>query len=233
MAGPRRSLASSSPPSVGHSTLSSVSHPRIVSKLALDGRAKNNGATLKLFLKVRVRRPLSLILSFNSLLFLLILLPRAHQYRSSRVSSSLCTSHPSHSLSDKSLKIVNSIVHPMDSNGTPYAFSSPTLLQASHSLGLQPRSSRSYVTLFPDLPADHPLDPTLTGHISVVDYQVSYVLPKEFPPHILIGERPAPSHSRVASLDRYSLFFLAAIDVVLPFQSVPPFAPYVVCHSSL
>lgn len=131
-------------------------------------------------------------------------------------------------IADESLKIVNSIVHPLDPHGVPYAFSSSILLQASRSLGLANRSSKSYVSLFPDYHPEHPLDHNLTGHISVVDYQVSYILPREFPPHVTIGERQPPTPSRLGALDRNSLYFMAAIDIVLPFQSVPPFAPYVV-----
>src|ERR1700761_3098895 len=93
---------------------------------------------------------------------------------------------------EDSLKIVDSAVQPLDAHSVPYSFSSSMLLQASRSLNLPQRSSKSYVSLFPHLHPDQPLDARLTGHISVVDYQVSYILPREFPPVVASAERPAP-----------------------------------------
>lgn len=130
---------------------------------------------------------------------------------------------------EDSLKIVDSAVHPLDAYSVPYSFSSSMLLQASRSLNLPQRSSKSYVSLFPHIPPDQALDARLTGHISVVDYQVSYILPREFPPVAVSTERPALGRAG-ALQDKNQLSFMAAIDLVLPFHSAPPYAPYMVRH---
>jgi hypothetical protein len=70
------------------------------------------------------------------------------------------------------------------------------------------------------------LNERLTGHISVVDFQVTYVLPKEFPQISGSQDRPFTPNSRSNSI----LNFMAALEVVLPFRSVPPLSPFTVCY---
>ncbi|EIN07094.1 hypothetical protein PUNSTDRAFT_144651 [Punctularia strigosozonata HHB-11173 SS5] len=115
---------------------------------------------------------------------------------------------------EENLKILNSQVHPLDSNSAPYDFTSstsPLLHNAARALGLPRRTQESYLSLFghqsssriPHLmsPAmsrasssssasgvnSAPLDDRYTGIVTVIGYYVTYVLPKEFPPRYLNG----------------------------------------------
>ena len=127
-----------------------------------------------------------------------------------------------------SLKIIDTAVHPLDDHNVPYSFSSSTLLQASRALGLPSRSSKSYLTLFDNRILVRKLDERLTGHISVVDHQVSFILPREFPLDY-IDKVVSDSPSSSKPIDKRVLHFMAVIDILLPFQSIPPRAPYTVC----
>lgn len=154
------------------------------------------------------------------------------------------------------MKILTSQVHPIDHNSAPYNFSStvsPLLHNAARALNLPARSSQSYLSAFgqsssaismsrqssssstntnPSSPA--PLDDRYTGHILVSGYNVSFVLPKEFPSRSRIptygGEESTPiSYKRRSSIsDKNNVQFMAAIEMWVPLVSRPPRAPYLV-----
>lgn len=165
-------------------------------------------------------------------------------------------------LTEENVKILASQVHPIDNNSVPYNFSSttsPLLHNAARALNLPARSSKSYLQLF-GLPsyssstgashstASQPngihahkhtqtLDDKYTGHILVSGYNVSYVLPKEFPPRF---KDDAPSNTGTGSFrrrssisDKGNMHFVAAIELWVPYLSKPPRAPYLVSPSFL
>jgi hypothetical protein len=157
---------------------------------------------------------------------------------------------------EENLKILNSLVHPLDSTSAPYNFSSkssPLLHNAARALNLPQRLSQSYLSLFPISYSQHPsyignisrtssngihpplLDEKYTGHILVSGYNVSYVLPKEFPPSAETSSVGASGTSfssmprrRNSVSDRSAYQFMAAIDMLVPLRMKPPRAPYLV-----
>ena len=120
---------------------------------------------------------------------------------------------------------MDSQVHPLDSNSTPYNFSSttsPLLHKAARALNLPARSPHSYVSLASSSSSSESLPPVeekYTGQILVSSYHVSYILPREFP------RREADTRSKRQSIVAH---FMAAIDIWAPFISQPPHAPYLV-----
>jgi len=152
--------------------------------------------------------------------------------------------------------MLGSEVHPIDNNSVPYNFSSstsPLLNNTARALNLSARSQKSYLSVF-GLPASSasvmspsrasssststshgtsvpPLDDKYTGHILVSGYNISYVLPKEFPPRF--GEDSAIRFStakmrRGSVGERNNMNFMAGIDLWVPYVSRPPKAPYLV-----
>ncbi|KZT27342.1 hypothetical protein NEOLEDRAFT_1060833, partial [Neolentinus lepideus HHB14362 ss-1] len=204
----------------------------IVTRLALEGKAKHgyDGAGIKMYLKLTVPRD-------------------------SVTPGSTIPLFP-----EENIKIVNSQVHPIDNNSVPYNFSSttcPLLHSAARALNLPARSSQSYMSLLglstPSTPipgsssrrSSHnahipPLDERYTGQILVSGYQVSYVLPREFPPssrltgmdehesRIPMSRTPGSTHrSRRGSVsDKNVIQFMAAIDMWVPLLTKPPRAPF-------
>jgi hypothetical protein len=86
-----------------------------------------------------------------------------------------------------------------------------------------------------------PLDDKYTGHILVSGYNVSYVLPKEFPrfkgSSLTDNEEDGSIHGnqmtsykirRSSVGDKNAIQFMAAIDMWVPYISRPPRAPYLV-----
>ena len=119
---------------------------------------------------------------------------------------------------------MDSQVHPLDANSTPYNFSSttsPLLHKAARALNLPARSPHSYMpsTASSSSESIPPLDEKYTGQILVSSYHVSYILPKEFP------RKESDSRSRRPTTIAQ---FMAAIDIWAPFISQPPHAPYLV-----
>ncbi|KZT02313.1 uncharacterized protein LAESUDRAFT_730297 [Laetiporus sulphureus 93-53] len=194
-----RTTNSTSPP---HSTASYVTGGQqrlnVVTRLAIEGKSKKgwDGASIKMYLKISL--PLDNITPGATI----ALFP------------------------EENLKILDSQVHPLDSNSVPYNFSSatsPLLHKAARALNLAARLSTPYVPPSASesmsgssagLPS---LDGSYTGHILVSGYQVSYVLPKEFP------RRDADNRGRRGA---NMMHFMAAIDIWVPFLSRPPHAPY-------
>ena len=123
---------------------------------------------------------------------------------------------------------MDSQVHPLDSNSTPYNFSSttsPLLHKAARALNLPARSTQSYVSMASSSTSSEllpPLDEKYTGQILVSSYHVSYILPKEFP------RREADSRSKRFTSVAH---FMAALDLWAPFISQPPHAPYLVSRT--
>jgi hypothetical protein len=156
------------------------------------------------------------------------------------------------------VKIVESEVHPLDSSSVPYNFSSaasPLLHNAARALNLPARSPHSYLTLFdqrsnmssrfvssPSTSSDidvPPLEEKYTGHILVSGYQVSFVLPSEFPPLSNLGSRldnggdftplPAKLRSRRGSIsEKNVLLFMAGISMMVPYLTRPQRSPWLV-----
>lgn len=163
------------------------------------------------------------------------------------------------------MKILEAEVHPLDNSSVPYLFSSstsPLLHNAARVLNLPARSQQSYLSLFGQRPANSsrfsssssskdadipPLEEKYTGHILVSGYQVSFVLPKEFPPRSRMNgddaelrSRPnlnalvTPTRHRRGSIgDKNVIHFMAGISMIVPYISTPPRAPYLVSCSSI
>lgn len=146
-------------------------------------------------------------------------------------------------------------VHPLDIHSAPYNFSStsfPLLNNAARALHLPTLSQKSYLSVFgvptPASPAMHssrtssptahntpPLDEKYTGHIIVSGYNISYILPKEFPPRFHGGDSAlrvstfsATQMRRPSISERNNMHFMAAIELWVPYASRPPKAPFLV-----
>lgn len=163
---------------------------------------------------------------------------------------------------EENVKVLTSEVHPIDANSIPYAFSStssPSLHNAARALNLPERSTQSYLFLF-GIPATSSmvrasssssriptssnhnhnhgghtpkLDERYTGHIVVSGYNISYVLPKEFPEPSAVsltnGNGRSTPHRRGSVIEKgIQQHFMAAINLWIPFASRPPRAPYLV-----
>ena len=146
---------------------------------------------------------------------------------------------------------MTSQVHPIDNNSVPYNFSStasPLLHSAARALNLSARSSKSYLSLFA-LPTPFAsvmssnrstastnginvptLDDKYTGHILVSGYNVSYVLPKEFPPRFKDDSTSSMNalKRRPSISEKSHMHFMAVVELWVPYLSKPPRAPYLV-----
>lgn len=146
-------------------------------------------------------------------------------------------------------------VHPLDIHSAPYNFSStsfPLLNNAARALHLPALSQKSYLSVFgvstpvsspmhtsrTSSPTTHhtpPLDEKYTGHIIVSGYNISYILPKEFPPRFNGGDSAlrvstfsATRMRRPSVGERNNMYFMAAIELWIPYTSRPPKAPFLV-----
>ncbi|CCM03619.1 uncharacterized protein FIBRA_05763 [Fibroporia radiculosa] len=199
MAGSSRHARTASPPLTSTSysnALTAVQQKlNVVTRLAIEGKSKKgwDGAAIKMYLKISL--PLDNITPGATI----ALFP------------------------EENLKILDSQVHPLDNDSSPYNFSSansPLLHKAARALNLRPRLNASYVSTMDPVSSSvniPPLDDKYTGHVLVSGYHVSYVLPKEFP------RRESESHSRRGTS---MIHFMAAVDIWVPFVSRPPQAPY-------
>lgn len=154
---------------------------------------------------------------------------------------------------EENVKITSSQVHPIDRDSVPYNFSStscPLLHSAARALNLPARSSKSYLTLFSSLPTPtgpsaasssrmsspsngintKALDDKYTGHILVSGYNVSYVLPREFPPRFRdeFGSSTGALKRRASISEKNNMYFMAAVELWVPYLCKPPRAPYLV-----
>ncbi|EJD02185.1 uncharacterized protein FOMMEDRAFT_168705 [Fomitiporia mediterranea MF3/22] len=206
----------------------------IVSRLAIEGKVKQNaeGASIKLYLKITV--PID---SVNSGQIIPI-------------------------FAEENIKIRDYSVHPLDSDSVPYNFSStshPLLHNAARALNLPARSSKSYLSLFDTTPQNTPgrngsingsavptLEERFTGYFLISGYNVCYVLPKEFPAKYKIrggtdsesdvlsargmqrtsSYRSGSSGRRHSIGERNTMQFMAGMSLSVPFSSKPPKAPY-------
>lgn len=150
-------------------------------------------------------------------------------------------------------------VHPLDIHSAPYNFSStsfPLLNNAARALHLPALSQKSYLSVFgvptpasstghstrtsssatsSVLPNTPPLDEKYTGHIIVSGYNISYILPNDFPPRFNAGESTprvstfsATQMRRPSVSERNNMHFMAAIELWIPYTSRPPKAPFLV-----
>ncbi|KAK0196645.1 hypothetical protein F5146DRAFT_1012350 [Armillaria mellea] len=153
---------------------------------------------------------------------------------------------------EENIKIALSQVHPLDNNSVPYHFSSavsPMLNNAARALNLPARSSESFNEAFNLSPSliqaststastrpskanastsDVPgvVDERYTGKILVSGYNISYVLPKVFPQYSEPHSRISFGRRRGSVGDRNHVQFMAAIELMVPYVSRPPRAPY-------
>ncbi|KAI6036419.1 hypothetical protein BKA83DRAFT_4162552 [Pisolithus microcarpus] len=234
---PPRHTRPSSPPfsTTGSSQVTTTHQPKlnVVTRLAIEGKARqgHDGASVKMYLKVNT--PL-------------------HPFFVSCVS-------PGSTIplfAEENLKLLSAQVHPLDANSVPYNFSSsasPILNSASRALNLPARSPKSYLSLFgvsvsttsvhssrsssstSTGTASPPLDDRYTGHIIVSGYNISYILPKDFPPRFIGDESAlrvstfsAAKMRRGSVSERNNMHFMAAIDLFVPFTSRPPRAPFLI-----
>ena len=136
---------------------------------------------------------------------------------------------------EENLKILESYIHPLDHNNVPYKFTGDMLRRTARALSLPAPSTESYLSLFEGVRST--LSPSLTssekkkletkyvGSIGISQYQVCYVLPREFPPS---------TRSYDGSYGRRSiahgLQFMVAIELWAPMVVTPPHYPYTVCR---
>ncbi|KZT39277.1 hypothetical protein SISSUDRAFT_1061335 [Sistotremastrum suecicum HHB10207 ss-3] len=172
----------------------------IVSKLSLEGRMKGDGAVLKLYLKLSI--PLDAFV------------PRAHI----------------NLFPEEHLKVANALVHPLNpATSQPYHFTSPLLLSACRALNLPSRLPQSYLSEFSSRDPDEEISEDLTGSLSVIDGAVVYVLPSELPRHLYFDAPHSTKSNRKGAgnlIEKPIVHFVAALDLVLPLQAGPKFAPY-------
>ncbi|KAG2147247.1 hypothetical protein BD769DRAFT_724194 [Suillus cothurnatus] len=202
----------------------------VVTRLAIEGKAKQgqDGIAIKMYFKLSI--PMDAVSPGSTL----PLFPEGN------------------------LKMLGSEVHPTDSNSVPYNFSSttsPLLNNTARALNLPARSQKSYLSVF-GLPSSSasvmsstsrassststshtaipPLDDKYTGHILVSGYNISYVLPKEFPPRfgedsaIRVSTFSAAKMRRGSVGERNNMHFMAGLDLWVPYVCRPPKAPYLI-----
>ncbi|KAI6028572.1 hypothetical protein F5J12DRAFT_763443 [Pisolithus orientalis] len=232
-----RHTRASSPPlsTTGSSQVTTTHQPKlnVVTRLAIEGKARHgeDGASIRMYLKVNIPLCPSLWTSVSS-------------------GSTIPL------FAEENLKLLSAQVHPLDANSTPYNFSSsafPMLNNAARALNLPARSSKSYLSLFgvsvsttsvhssrsssstSTSTSSPPLDDRYTGHIIVSGYNISYILPKDFPPRF-VGDDSALRVSTFSAVkmrrgsvsERSNMHFMAAIDLFVPFTSRPPQAPFLI-----
>ncbi|KAF9246346.1 hypothetical protein BU15DRAFT_85132 [Melanogaster broomeanus] len=192
----------------------------VVTRLAIEGKAKqgHDGATIKMYLKLSI--PMDSVSPGSTV----PLFP------------------------EENLKLLSAHIHPIDVNSVPYNFSSatlPMLNNAARALNLPARSQKSYLSVFgiptPVSSTLHssrtssstasstvsnvpPLDEKYTGHIIISGYNISYILPKDFPPSF--GGRDIARRGSVS--ERNNMHFMAAIELWIPYVSRPQKAPYLI-----
>ncbi|KAL0946801.1 hypothetical protein HGRIS_012972 [Hohenbuehelia grisea] len=228
-----------SPPTSYASTISPNGHPKlnVVTKVAVEGKPSQDtdGASIRMYLKIAL--PLESISSGMTI----PLFP------------------------EENVKIMKSHIHPLTKDGAPFKFplEQCTLLhKAARALGLPNQSTDSYLSVFGPSPLaskpwassirssrassssqhpedEWPIDPKYTGDITVSNYQVSFVLPKEFPSlepsasiygdHDLSRSQTPYKRRRSSIGERHVLQFMAAIEMFIPYLSSPPRAPYLLC----
>lgn len=199
----------------------------VVTRLTIEGKAKQgqDGIAIKMYLKLSI--PMDAVSPGSTL----PLFPEGN------------------------LKMLSSEVHPTDSNSAPYNFSSttsPLLNNTARALNLPARSQKSYLSVF-GLPTSSmspasrassststshttipPLDDKYTGHILVSGYNISYVLPKEFPPRfgedsaIRVSAFSAAKMRRSSVGERNNMHFMAGLDLWVPYVCRPPKAPFLI-----
>ncbi|KAI6045608.1 hypothetical protein EDC04DRAFT_2877034 [Pisolithus marmoratus] len=227
-----RHTRASSPPlsTTGSSQITTTNQPKlnVVTRLAIEGKARqgHDGASVKMYLKLSI--PMDSVSPGSTIpLF-----------------------------AEENLKLLSAQVHPLDANSVPYNFSSsasPILNNAARALNLPARSSKSYLSLFgmsvstasvhsgrsssstSTGTASPPLDDRYTGHIIVSGYNISYILPKDFPPRFVgddsalrVSTFSAAKMRRGSVSERNNIHFMAAIDLFVPFTSRPPRAPFLI-----
>ncbi|KAG1756345.1 uncharacterized protein EDB91DRAFT_1041529 [Suillus paluster] len=232
-----RHLRTHSPPlsanASSHTFTATAQQPKlnVVTRLAIEGKAKQgqDGIAIKMYLKLSI--PMDAVSPGSTL----PLFPEGN------------------------LKMLGSEVHPIDSNSVPYNFSSttsPLLNNTARALNLPARSQKSYLSVFgmPNSSASAmaassrassststshttaipPLDDKYTGHILVSGYNISYVLPKEFPPRfgedsaIRVSTFSAAKMRRGSIGERNNMHFMAGIDLWVPYVCRPPKAPFLI-----
>ncbi|EKM55037.1 uncharacterized protein PHACADRAFT_208567 [Phanerochaete carnosa HHB-10118-sp] len=132
---------------------------------------------------------------------------------------------------EENLKILQSYIHPLDQNNVPYNFTHHMLRRTARALSLPTRSNEPYLSLFDSVrssvspsistPKIELLEPKYVGDITVNQYQVCYVLPRELP---LSTRSYDGSYGRRSGLSQ--LQFMAAIEVWAPLVAKPPQYPY-------
>jgi len=249
----------------------------VVTRVAIEGKVKRGqkGASIRMYLKVLSGRCCiaatfthCVDLSSTGSCYSWVLCPPFPGFVpcsifEGRVSDS---SHP-----EENIRVLKSQVHPLDHNSAPYNFSSslsPMLHSAARALNLparipqtfdsalkQPRSNHTHPLSIRSSRSEHndlvpPVDVHYTGSIQISEYNVAFVLPKEFLPRSESDEsymrtpskdisprsrsddeaamRTPLVKSRLSISDRNQAQFMAAIDLWVPLLSTPPRSPFLV-----
>ncbi|KIJ69176.1 hypothetical protein HYDPIDRAFT_24029 [Hydnomerulius pinastri MD-312] len=224
-----------SPPlsTTGSSQFTTTQQPKlnVVTRLAIEGKARqgHDGAGIKMYLKLSI--PMDNVSPGSTI----PLFP------------------------EENLKLLSAQVHPIDHNSVPYNFSSatfPMLNNAARALNLPARSQKSYMSVFglptPASSTMHsnrtptstasssatnvsPVDERYIGHIIVSGYNISYILPKDFPPRfgsddsaMRVSTFSATKMRRGSISERNNMHFMAAVDLWVPYISRPPRAPFLI-----
>ena len=267
-----------SPPHSTVSSAQGPSSPVQIKKVVVEGRSKHDGASLRMYIKVCSRPSILratpivwiAVCLYRQYPAWCINTPLCRRVQ--RLFSRIHEIYQSDSPENK-IRITQSKVHPLDERSVPYHFSAteqPLLQKTAIALQLGPKSSRSYHTLFSRLSPS--LDPTIstgsrrgreghlsnsvppqnderyTGYILVSGYNITLVLPKEFPPKPQITLTGAESDGDEGfakdvqspwlsrSAKRSSSFFhknylhmMAGIELFIPYVLTPPKGPFLVC----
>ncbi|KDQ16897.1 hypothetical protein BOTBODRAFT_219100 [Botryobasidium botryosum FD-172 SS1] len=189
-------------------TLSASAHGAssrpIASKLVIQGTANQNGARLKLFLKIGIpEMPPGHIYQ---------LLPEGHNRLISHAIHPLCASQ----------------------NSAPYAFppsTSPMLHNACRALELPDATAELYTdVLTGGVTTSQRLEitPAMVGEIVISDYWISYVSPRVLPPS-RNEDASRASRTRATSIgERAMMHFVVALELSTPLVSKPPMGPYMI-----
>ncbi|KAF9024355.1 hypothetical protein BDZ89DRAFT_1069168 [Hymenopellis radicata] len=209
--GRRGSVTSPSSLSGYSSTLNGVTGQRlnIVTRVAIEGKAKKDKDTVPIRMYLKMSLPADVEPGTTIPLF-----------------------------PEENIKVLTSQVHPLDNNSVPRltcpARSPKTFNEAfdlSPGIGASSVvSSRSLSKASPSPSNDTSgvVDEKYTGHILVSRYEVSYIVPKSFPSHFaeLTSRISFGSNRRTSMAERTHIHFMAAIDMLVPYVSRPPRAPY-------
>jgi hypothetical protein len=137
-------------------------------------------------------------------------------------------------------------VHPLEHDSSPYSWDGEDertralLASGARALNFSPKKPpQSFMTLLNPHSATasrytasggifEPLDKRYTGYITITNYQVAFVLPKEFPPHPRTNGTSELRSRRTSFGEKTVQQYMACIRLFVSYTSKPPRAPWLV-----